>query len=244
MSKLITTHQEQAPFPFPVQLLSPVPPNKSTFPSLSRPVPLTISTPPSLHILPSFLPLCSYLILAFCQTSAGLYSLCFQPFLALVLTLYIYISTTSTEYSIFKHSTIANAHWRTCTSLSRFGIHGWVSAMYVIPFMSPFSQLIFGLTGDTPHLALDPTLPCSPLPPCPLYAHPKSLLHSMPKCTGLSSSVTVACGTSFGFCHQSQVQAQPRTKCIKLNKSTKELADKKREEEAQIASKSYFSFIL
>jgi hypothetical protein len=61
-----------------------------------------------------------------------------------------------------------------------------------------------------------------------------------PKRSGLSSGVTVACGTSFGFRHQSQ--AQPRTKHIKLNKSAKELADKKREEQAQIASKSFISF--
>ena len=64
----------------------------------------------------------------------------------------------------------------------------------------------------------------------------------MTKRSGLSSGVTVACGTSFGFRHQSQSQAQPRTKRIKLNKSAKELANKKREEQAQIASKSFISF--
>ena len=62
----------------------------------------------------------------------------------------------------------------------------------------------------------------------------------MPKRSGLSSGVTVACGTSFGFRQQSQAPAQPRTKRIKLNKSAKELADKKRREQAQIASKSFF----
>ena len=56
----------------------------------------------------------------------------------------------------------------------------------------------------------------------------------MPKRSGLSSGVTVACGTSFGFRVQTHA---PRTKRIKLNKSAKELADKKREEQAQIASK-------
>jgi hypothetical protein len=59
----------------------------------------------------------------------------------------------------------------------------------------------------------------------------------MAKRSGLSSGVTVACGTSFGFCRQSQSQSQPRTKRIKLNKSAKELADKKCEEQVQIASK-------
>jgi hypothetical protein len=66
----------------------------------------------------------------------------------------------------------------------------------------------------------------------------------MAKRSGLSSGVTVACGTSFGFRHQSQAQRQPRTKRIKLNKTVKELADKKREEQAQIASKHPFYFIL
>ena len=65
----------------------------------------------------------------------------------------------------------------------------------------------------------------------------------MPKRSGLSSGVTVACGTSFGFRYQSQTQAPPKTKRIKLNKSAKELADKKREEQAQIASTSSY-FIL
>ena len=51
--------------------------------------------------------------------------------------------------------------------------------------------------------------------------------------SGLSSGVTVTYGTSFGF--RSQPQAQPRTKRIKLNKSAKELADQKREEQAQLA---------
>jgi hypothetical protein len=63
----------------------------------------------------------------------------------------------------------------------------------------------------------------------------------MAKRSGLSSGVTVACGTSFGF--RSQPQAQPQTKRIKLNKSAKELAVKKREEQAQIASKYNFYFI-
>jgi hypothetical protein len=88
-------------------------------------------------------------------------------------------------------------------------------------------------------MILNPTLPS---PPSPLYAHPKSPLHSMPKSSGLSSGVKVVCGTSFGFRHQSQAQGQPRTKRIKLNKSAKELADKKRGEQAQIASKSFISF--
>jgi hypothetical protein len=64
----------------------------------------------------------------------------------------------------------------------------------------------------------------------------------MTKRSGLSSGVTVVCGTSFGF--RSQPQAQRRTKRIKLNKSAKELANKKREEQAQIASTYYFSLIL
>ena len=63
------------------------------------------------------------------------------------------------------------------------------------------------------------------------------------KRSGLSSGVTVACGTSFGFRRPSQVQTQPRTKRIKLNKTAKELADKKCEEQVQIASK-YFYFTL
>jgi hypothetical protein len=60
------------------------------------------------------------------------------------------------------------------------------------------------------------------------------------KRTGLSSGVTVTCGTSFGFRHQSQAHGQLKKQRIKLNKSAKELAEKKREEQAQIASKSCF----
>ena len=66
----------------------------------------------------------------------------------------------------------------------------------------------------------------------------------MLKGAGLSSGVTVVCGKSFGFHHQSQAQRQPQTKWIRLNKSVKELADKKRKEQAQIASKHPFYFIL
>jgi hypothetical protein len=52
------------------------------------------------------------------------------------------------------------------------------------------------------------------------------------KRTGLSSGVTVTCGTSFGFRHQSQAHGQLKKQRIKLNKSAKELAEKKREEQA------------
>ena len=156
------------------------------------------------------------------------------------------------------HSTIADTHWGEATNTNfpdselkvdfqgsniRYSVHvtvEYVLRLYGRERLESLSDVRWFLDWQE---TLSPTpVHLSLLRPSPLDAHPNSPLHSMAKRSGLSSGVTVTCGTSFGFRRQPQAQAQPRTKRIKLNKSAKEIADKKREEQAQIASKSFISF--